>query len=317
MKKTAILILLALILMPSVLGTAILGEDCESAYALDPQAQAKCELETQYLHQAELFIEQNNMLMSEVYNATQQYSGGGGVEGDLFLQAEEISRNYILVIANLLLILVLMYGGYLWIISAADPEKRHYAKKILINFFYMVIFVNSAFFLFELAFDFSNSAVGYIAVNTNNTFFEAEPWQELADLYTDKDIEGSFNRYKSIQAQSRVLFPIGWTYLLLMHLRNIIVFTLFIVSPIILMLLLFVPTRPYGKLFLILFLVEIFVPVLFFIIFKVASMIFTSAPSYDFIIICSALAGATLLHLLALVAAVGFSTYNIVRGELA
>ncbi len=302
-------LLIVLLLVPNVFADVdVLGVDCEGAFSLDPQAQAKCELETRYIYEAQVLIDQNDLIMEQTQVVTSEY-------GQTFPDVEEI-RLAVLYVAESLLLLVLLYGGYLWIISAADPEQRHYAKKILINLFYMIVFVNAAFFLFDIALDFSNSVVAYIADDAPE-FFDAKPWEELTSTYTgDLNLDDAFERYNIIQSPSRVLYFTGWSYVLLMQLRNILILALYIIAPLVLVLLLFVPTREYGKLLLILFLVEVFLPVIFFIIFKGASLLFSGTSiEYNFILICSALFCAALLHVLLVFAAVSFSAYKIIRGE--
>ena len=296
MRKTnfsLMYVLIILVFLPGVfVGADVLGVDCQGAFSLDPQAQAKCELETRYIYEAQIFIDQNDLIMNQTQIVTERYNQG-------LPAAIQHLGDIVLVVANFLLVLVLVYGGYIWIISAADPEQRHYAKKILTNFFFMIIFVNAAFFFFAIALDVSSSSIQLIKADTD-TFFEAQPWENLTNSYAGQlNLTQSFERYNTIQSPSKVLFATGWSYVLLMHLRNIIILTVYVISPLVLVLLLFVPTRDYGKFLLVLFLVEVFVPILFFIIFRVAALLLEGSVDhhYNFILICSALFSSAVLHL--------------------
>lgn len=285
------LAVMLILLAPAVLAQDIMGADCSNAYIFEPGAQVKCEVETKYIAWSEILIGSNDFVMEGVKKSTEGYREVTKENSELVA-----IKNSMLVIAVALAALVLTYGGYLWIISATDAKVRHAAKRQLMGALYMLIFVNAAFFLGGVVFDLSVEVASYLESNTQD-FFNQEPWMDIKNANRGTDVEGSFNRFKELVIVSPMLIFSGWLYMATMYLRNIVVLLLLALAPIVVVLFFFRPSRPWGTLLIILFGVELFMPVLFFPMFKIASIMFSSNSKLNIIIISASLLIAVFLHL--------------------
>ncbi len=315
MNKILILTLLLILIPITYADETYLGMHCSDAPIGSIINEEKCRVETEYILKTEILKQQNSIIMNTSRSLTENFQ----VDDIYFDKAKNKAQTYVLIIANLFLVLILTYIGYLWMISGSTPSKKNYAKSLLKNFFIMLIFLNVAPFLFSTIFDISNQVTSYIQVSTNetNNFFEMEPWMDITDQYAGSlNVTNTFLKYNSIQSQSNILYPSGWAYIGSMHAKNIIILTLMILSPFIIMLLLFNPTRSYGKLFLIIFVVEIFMPLIMVLVFNISGWLFvTDAHELNFAIIIAAFATNTFLHLLILMGAIIKSGISIISGD--
>ena len=272
----------------------LMGQHCADAYLFEPGSEIRCETETQYIMWADLFSDSNEFIMEGVKDSTTGYAN---IDAKNSPEIKNINNN-ILLIANALAVLILTYAGYLWIISSTDPKGRNKAKRQLINAIYMLIFINAGYFIASLGYDLGTETASYLEVNTEEFFVET-PWTELNNANaTSLDVEGTYNRFSSLAVASPVLLISGWAYTSLMYLRNMTILLLFALSPLIVVLFFFDPTKPYGSILAILFGIELFLPVLFFPLFKISTLMFSQDdPRINILVMAAALMIAVLLHL--------------------
>lgn len=275
-----------------VRGDDILGQDCEEAYLFEPGSEVKCQKETEFNMWTNLFVDANEFIMEGVKDSTTGYR-------DVQTSDAEVQdiKNSILAIANALAVLVLVYGGYLWIISATDPKIRNKARRQIVAAMYMLIFLNAGFFIANLGYELGTKTASYLEVNTEE-FFEKTPWEQLKEEYGGNDIEDTYNKFSSLAVASPILLISGWCYTSLMYLRNMVIILLVALAPLIVVLFFFEPTKPYGKLLALLFGVELFLPVLFFPLFKISTLMFKSGEhKINILIMAATLMIAVLLHI--------------------
>lgn len=288
-----ILIALAMfLLIPLVKAEDILGQDCEEAYLFEPGSEMKCEVETKFNLWTNLFVDGNDFIMEGVKESTKGYR-------DVSVDNPEIKeiKNDMLLIANALAVLVITYAGYIYIISATDPKKRDQARRQLTGGIYMLIFLNAGFFIANLGYDLGTDIASYLESDTEE-FFSETPWIDLKNEHPGNDVEATYDKFSSLAVVSPVLMISGWGYTSLMYLRNMIILLLLALAPLIVVLFFFEPTKPYGVILALLYGIELFLPVIFFPMFKVAGLMFSGNHRLDILIMSSALIVGILLHLL-------------------
>ena len=289
-----ILIALALVLLvPIVRADDILGQDCEEAYLFEPGSEMKCELETKFNLWTNLFVDSNNFIMDGVKASTTGYK-------DISTTNPKINeiKNDMLLIANALAVLVITYAGYVYIISATDPKKRDKARRQLTNGVYMLIFLNAGFFIANLGYELGTDMASYLETDTEE-FFGNEPWINLKNEHSGNDVEATYQKFSSLAVVSPVLMISGWGYTSLMYLRNMVILLLLALAPLIVVLFFFEPTKPYGVILALLYGIELFLPVIFFPMFKVAGLMITSSDhKINILVMSAALMIGILLHLL-------------------
>lgn len=292
-KNIAIIILIALAVVPLAAAEDIMGQDCEEAYLFEPGSQIRCEVETKFNIWTELFVEANEFIMEGVKESTTGYRDVSVDHPEI----KEIKAN-ILLIANALAVLVLTYAGYIWIVSATDPKKRDQARRQLTSGIYMLIFLNAGFFIANLGYELGTNVASYLESDTEE-FFEETPWIKLKNEYPGNDVEATYSKFSSLAVVSPVLLISGWAYTSLMYLRNMVILLLLAIAPLIVVLLFFEPTKPYGVILALLYGIELFLPVLFFPMFKISTLMFsTTNQKLNILIMSSVFIIGVLLHVL-------------------
>lgn len=294
MKGTLIAIALAVImLLPMVSAAEVIGSECSSGLILDTKVHEACHQQTNFNVWAQTLADSSDFLMKNAKDSTAGYKDVGG-EASKF----ENTKSGVNKVANALIILAITYAGTIYVVSGTDPKKRFEAKRQLIAFVYMIIFANAAFYLAGLAYDLSQGSATMIESNTDE-FMEADPWNDIVndDAGGEDALQASYNKFSSVAVVTPIMLVTGWSYVLLMYLRNMVVILLTVLAPMVVVLFFFEPTKSFGKVLAILYAVELFLPALFFPVFEVAGNLLGSDPQINIGIIASALAVAVMLHL--------------------
>jgi hypothetical protein len=291
-KSIAIMILIALAVIPFAAADDIMGQDCEEAYLFEPGSEIRCEVETKFNIWTLIFVDANEFIMEGVKESTTGYR-------DVAVDHPEIRdiKQNILLIANALAVLVLTYAGYVYVISATDPRKREQARRQLTSGIYMLIFLNAGFFIANLGYELGTEVASYLESDTEE-FFEETPWVELKNEHPGNDVEATYNKFSSLAVVSPVLLVSGWAYTSLMYLRNMVILLLLAIAPLLVVLFFFEPTKPYGVILALLYGIELFLPVLFFPMFKISTLMFSSNQKLNILIMSSVFVIGVLLHLL-------------------
>ncbi len=291
-------ILLVLAIAIPVNAADILGKDCAEAYLFEPGSQVKCEKETEFNMWSQLLIDSNQNVMDGVKKSTVGYKTINTDPGTNQVTHTGVVdlKNKILLVAELLGVLAITYSGYVWIVSPSNPKARAKAKRQLTNAIYMLIFLNAGFFIANLGYDLGIKTASYLEADTQE-FFTKTPWEELKNENTGNDLEGTYAKFSSLAASSPLLILSGWAYITLMFLRNILVVLLLVLAPLLVVLFFFEQTKPFGSMLALIFVVELFLPVLFFPLFKVSTFLFTGDANINIMIMASTLVVAFLLHI--------------------
>ncbi|MBN2111665.1 hypothetical protein JW707_01060 [Candidatus Woesearchaeota archaeon] len=294
-RNIAIAILVALavfMIIPFARAEDILGQDCEEAYLFEPGSEMKCEVETKFNIWTNFFVDSNDFIMEGVKESTKGYR-------DISVDNPKVKeiKNDMLLIANALAVLVITYAGYVYIVSATDPKKRDTARRQLTAGIYMLIFLNAGFFIANLGYDLGTDVASYLESDTED-FFEETPWVSLKNENPGNDVEATYEKFSSLAVVSPILMISGWGYTSLMYLRNMVILLLLALAPLIVVLFFFEPTKPYGLILALIYGIELFLPVIFFPLFKVAGLMFSSNNRINILIMSAALMVGVLLHLI-------------------
>ncbi len=293
MKRIFLVLFLAILLVPLAGAVEVIGKSCSGGIILDTKVHEECHQETTMNTWAHTLAKSSDFVMK---NAKESTAGYKDIEEESseFNDTKSNVRN----IANALILLALMYAGLTFVISGTDPKKRFDAKRQMIAFIYMIIFANAAFYLAGLAYDLSTKSAGMIESDTDD-FMTKDPWNDLINQNEggNQTMQASFNKFSSLAISTPILLLSGWSYVLLMYMRNMVVVLLTVLAPIVVVLFFFQPTKAFGKVLAILYAVELFLPALFFPIFAIAEKILGSDASLNIGIMASALAVAVLLHI--------------------
>ncbi len=295
MKKLIFLLLIALLIVP-LAQASVIGKSCSGGKTFDIESQEQCHQETNFNIWAHTLADSSKFLMESVKASTTGYKDITE-DTNAFNDIKSSVKN----IASLIILLAITYAGTLYIVSGTDPKKRFGAKKQLIAFVYMIIFANIAFYLAGMVYDVSVGATWVVESDNTQDFMNADPWQDLIDSEESGDdadyVQSAYNKFSSLAVATPILLISGWAYVLLMYLRNMLVILLTVFAPLIVVLFFFQPTKAFGKVLAILYVVELFLPVLFFPVFAVADKILGGDYIMDIGIMASALAVAVVLHL--------------------
>ncbi|MFH1683174.1 MAG: hypothetical protein ABIA37_05255 [Candidatus Woesearchaeota archaeon] len=262
MKK--IILLLVLLMLPLVLGAAMpISPECKSVTSLDYNKQVRCELDTTILMENKLMIDQTDNLIGDVLTATTEY------EIDSLLAADFYSFFKYLFWA--LYTGVLVYTGYLYMSSAAFPEKRSKAGKQLKN----ILIIGVLIVALPLIILTTNDLANDVSLDIKDKAISDEDYFTFNSLtpQASSGFDGDIERNSLLESRSSFFIFSAKSYLVSMNLRHILLLFLISISPLILLLFYALPTQEYGKFFVYVFFIEQFIPVANMIIFKFSQIL--------------------------------------------
>lgn len=297
--KIFFVFLMFLAFLPVAFSVEALGPSCDNNENYGVKEQVLCGQETELLSKISVYSQNSQDVLDSVKESTQTYD----VKSNNTLS--DIQNN-VLFIASGLILFVFTYSGLMWIVSSTSPKQREKAKKYLTASFYMILFVVAASYLTDLAHDLSNGSVVALS-SSSDTFFDASPWYDIANKdYGGSDHISNFQvRYNKLESISPVFIFIGWIYLILMYLRNMLIVLFTVLAPLIIIMFFYPPTRSYGKFILALYLIELLIPIVFYPVFAIAAGMFSGvSETTQITIMAAALAVASILHVLLLVVGV-------------
>ncbi len=302
--KKAILFMFILLLTPIVVSAEdILGSKC-SGSIMDIDKHESCRQQTNFIIWSNTLSDSCDFVMKSVGISSRGYldiDDADDLPGEL-----KSLKNQVGVIAGSLIVFALTYSGLMYIISPTDPKRRNAAKGYMISCIYMLVFVVAISYVSWLAYDLSFKSASMVDSNIDS-FLTKSPWTKYAasggPQGTDS-LDSAYSKFNSIVQVAPVFLIVGWVYIILMYLRNMIIMLLTVLASLLVFLFFFKPTRAFGTILLALYGVELFVPVLFFPVFKVAGTMFTGDAKIDIGIMASALGAAIILHIVLVAVAI-------------
>ncbi len=300
MKSKFIMIMFfILLLIPFSSASENLGSSCGMAHPSEPAKVLECEKQTEFILWSRILSKSSDFVMKGVEDSTLAYDWFE-IDSDGF-KSNGLDRmmKFMLILGNSLVLLVLVLSGYMWITSSADPKKRDKAKSYLTNAIYMIIFINFGFLIANIALDVSTETSYFLQDEIGDDFFNTQPWNNITNKVDEKDLEGNYNVFSSIVTTAPVLFISGGLYISSMYFRNIIIVLLMILSPIIILLFFFEPTKSFGKILAILYGIELFLPLMFFPLFRICNLMISGKDNeISIMIIAATLMVAVAIHVI-------------------
>lgn len=262
MKK--IILLLVLLIVPLAWGAALpISPECASVTSLDYNKQARCELDTSLLMKNKLMIDETDTLIKDVLTATVNYEVDSLMAADFYSFFKYLFWS--------LYLGVLVYTGYLYISSAAFPEKRSKAAKQLRN----ILIIGVLIVALPLIILTTNDLANDLSLDIKEKAINDEDYFSFNSLtpQTSSGFEGNIERNALLESGSSFFIFSAKTYLVSMNLRHILLLFLISISPLILLLFYALPTQEYGKFFVYIFFIEQFLPVANMIVFKFSQIL--------------------------------------------
>jgi hypothetical protein len=320
-KKLAVLmfaVLMFLFAAPFALSAdepagGIISPYCGTTNAYSLVDQVKCEAHTNLLGEISILSESSKNLMADI-----KKSDGFAVELDKSTDIFKFTSMF----AGMLLAFMATYTGYMYISSAGFPEKREKAQEQLKNIVFAAVFVVALMPFITLT--------GDLGQATTNMFYEKyinQPeFDDLTTLDTFADVEenggedkylNSLNRYGYLTSTNSYFTTSANMYLISLHGRKVALMFLVAIAPLALLLYFFEPTKEFGKLFLYLYFIELFIPIVFILVLRFASIL---APAdveaakqmTKMTILTASLFFAVFLHAAIVLAAIGKSVFNVI-----
>lgn len=167
-------------------------------------------------------------------------------------------------IASALVVLLLIYAGYLMLFGAIDAEKRRAAKKQLIDLLYIIFFINISLLLGWLLLQSFNGLLAFIWKSFLN--------EKIVDMPLSKIIINAGSTLLLAVLYLIVFIFIGIPFFLKIITRHLVVMILLVTLPITIILYYFTPTKPYGRKLLELLAINIAFPFIWMLIFAMAKV---------------------------------------------
>jgi len=258
MKFKIFPILVILILtLPSVLAIELDDpESCEDVDFYRPVSWIKCWIDRTYQRNVET-----------LFTPLDQLTEGFGELMTMEISFSTISNywakmNYL---ASALLVVVIIYTGYLWIFSSIDIEKKNIAKQQTINIVYILIFVNLTLVFGVLLFNFANNITAYLWESFLN--------ESITDFtLTEMIITGVENLLLSVLYIIVLLF-VGIPFFIKIISRLLFSLVFIVLSPFIVILYFFTPTQHIGGKLGRLWLINIFFPFIWMLVFAMGKVV--------------------------------------------
>jgi len=186
---------------------------------------------------------------------------------------------YIFILTSLLYVPMIIYLGYLWLLSSNDDQKRMLAKIKTKNFFFYAVIAYIAPYIFLLLINFAQAIIagfsnisifdlkGGFNVNTENIFLEFVQTEEVGFLrIINMIIFGIVSLFSML-----MLF-------LIQIVRSIFLEAIFALSPILVILSYFKETEELAKSIMIIALIVLFFPLFILLFYFVSNVFLGSVP---------------------------------------
>ncbi|RLE38100.1 hypothetical protein DRJ17_05000 [Candidatus Woesearchaeota archaeon] len=236
----------------------VISDECENIKPGEYDKQVICELETYILSANKVIQDNTNNMMEEVIKST---------SFEISIDEKVKNAHYLIfAIAGAVMVLFLVLTGHMYIVSAANPEKREKAKRQLKNIMIILIIAGALMPIISVINDLGN---------TTNVMF-AQTYKIDEDFFTNVTFEsevtdpgtysGNLEKFGYMISYSPPFIKAARWYLMSMEARNVILIFLIVIAPFILIMFYFEPMKEFGKVFAYLFLIELFLPAIFMLV---------------------------------------------------
>jgi hypothetical protein len=232
MKRITLILLFIVILMPFAYALNLDDEpeECEDTEFYRPSTWMGCGLAKMYQNAVDFLI----MPLEQI---TEVFGELMTLEVDIATLGPYWAKiNYI---ASALIVLMIIYTGYLWMFSAIDTEKRRIVKQQTIDLLYVIFFINLSLIFGWLLLETTNSLLAYVWRSFLN--------QSISDFTVREIIVNGASTFILMLLYLIVLLIIGIPFFIKIITRHLVVMILICMLPIIIILYYFTPTKQYGK----------------------------------------------------------------------
>ena len=258
MKKYLLLIILLIPLAWAIQTST----ECEGVTSLDYNKQARCQLDTNLLMENKLMIDESDRLITDIKSATVDYEVQTLLAADFYI--------FFKYLFWALYLGVLVYTGYLYMSSAAFPEKRNKAAKQLRNILVIGILIVALPLIIYTTNDLAND----VSLTIENEAIQDDGYFTFNSITPHASgFDGNIERNAQLDSSTSFFISASKAYLASMNLRHILLLFLISIAPLVLLMFYALPTQEYGKFFVYIFFIEQFLPVANMIVFKFSQIL--------------------------------------------